>query len=57
MPTAMSLHLLGSGDGLPTIGDLHGVHKSTLSIVVREFVHWLQNIYNRFLYKLRANRS
>jgi hypothetical protein len=34
---AMSLHRLGSGDGLQTIGDLYGVHKSTLSIVVREF--------------------
>ena len=34
---AMSLHRLGSGDGLQTIGDLYGVHKSTLSIIVREF--------------------
>ena len=34
---AMSLHRLGSGDGLQTIGDLYGVHKSTISIVVREF--------------------
>ena len=34
---AMSLHRLGSGDGLQTIGDLYKVHKSTLSIVVREF--------------------
>ena len=34
---AMSLHRLGSGDGLQTIGDLYGVHKNTLSIVVREF--------------------
>ena len=33
----MSLHRLGSGDGLQTIGDLYGVHKSTLSIIVREF--------------------
>ena len=32
----MSLHGLGSGDGLQTIGDLYGVHKSTISIVVRE---------------------
>ena len=34
---AMSLHRLGSGDGLQTIGDLYGVHKNTLSIIVREF--------------------
>jgi hypothetical protein len=34
---AMALHRLGSGDGLQTIGDLYGVHKSTLSIIVREF--------------------
>ena len=34
---AMSLHQLGSGGGLQTIGDLYEVHKSTLSIVVREF--------------------
>ena len=34
---AMSLHRLGSGDELQTIGDLYGVHKSSLSIVVREF--------------------
>jgi hypothetical protein len=33
----MSLHRLGSGDRLQTIGDLYGVHKNTLSIVVREF--------------------
>jgi hypothetical protein len=33
----MSLHRLGSGDGLQTIGDLYGVHKNTLSIIVREF--------------------
>jgi hypothetical protein len=34
---AMSLHRLGSGDGLQTIGDLYGVYKNTLSIIVREF--------------------
>jgi len=34
---AMSLHRLGNGDGLQSIGDLYGVHKSTLSIIVREF--------------------
>ena len=34
---AMSLHRLGSGDGLQTIGDLYGVHKSTLLRIVREF--------------------
>jgi hypothetical protein len=33
----MSLHRLGSSDKLQTIGDLYGVHKNTLSIVVREF--------------------
>jgi hypothetical protein len=33
----MSLHRLGSGDGLQTIGDLYGVHKNTLSIIMREF--------------------
>jgi hypothetical protein len=33
----MSLHRLGSGDGLQTIGDLYGVHKNTSSIIVREF--------------------
>ena len=33
----MSLHRLGSGDGLQTIGNLYGVHKSILSIVVKEF--------------------
>jgi hypothetical protein len=54
---AMSLHRLGSGDGLQTIDDLYGVHKSTLSLVVREFVERLENIYKRFLYKIRANHS
>ena len=34
---AISLHRLGSGDGLQTIGDLYGVHKNTLYIIVREF--------------------
>ena len=34
---AMSLHQLGSGDGLQTTGDLYGVYKNTLSIVMREF--------------------
>jgi len=34
---AMSLHRLGSGDGLQSIGDLYGVHKSTLSKIVRDF--------------------
>ena len=33
----MSLHLLGNGNGLQTKGDLYGVHKNTLSIIVREF--------------------
>ena len=33
---AISLHRLESGDGLQTICDLYGVHKSTLSIVARE---------------------
>ena len=33
----MSLHRLRSGDRLQTIGDLYGVHKNTLSIVVKEF--------------------
>lgn len=28
---AMSLHRFVRGDGLPNIGDLYGVHKSTLS--------------------------
>ena len=46
---AMSLHRLGSGDGLQTIGDLYGVHKNTLSIIVREFCKavrkYLQSIF------------
>ena len=33
----MSLHRLGSDDGLQSIGDLYEVHKSTLSRIVREF--------------------
>ena len=33
----MSLHRLGSNDALQSIGDLYGVHKSTLSKIVREF--------------------
>ena len=33
----MSLLRLGSNDGLQTIGDLYGVHKNILLIVVREF--------------------
>ena len=32
---AMSLHQLGSDDGLQTTDDLYGVHKNTLSIIVR----------------------
>ena len=34
---AMSLHRLGSGDGLQSIGDLYGVYKRTLSKIIREF--------------------
>ena len=34
---AMSLHRLGSDDGLQNTCDLYGVHKNTLSIEVREF--------------------
>jgi hypothetical protein len=34
---AMLLHRVGSGDKLQTIGDLYGVHKNILSIIVREF--------------------
>ena len=34
---AMSLHQLGSDDELQITDDLYGVHKSTLSIIVREF--------------------
>jgi hypothetical protein len=33
----MSLHRLGGGDGLQSIGDLYDVHKTTLSKIVREF--------------------
>ena len=33
---AMSLHRLGSGDGLQNIGNLYEVHKSTLLEIVRE---------------------
>jgi hypothetical protein len=54
---AMSLHQLGSGDELQTIGDLYGVHKSKISIIVRDFCRAVENIYNRFLYKLQANHS
>jgi len=38
----MSLHGLGSGDGLQSIGDLYGVHKSTLLKIVREFYRAIQ---------------
>jgi hypothetical protein len=38
----MSLHRSGSGDGLQSIGDLYGVHKSTLSKIVREFCGAIQ---------------
>lgn len=34
---ARSLDRLDSGDGLQSIGNLYGVHKSTLSKIVREF--------------------
>lgn len=34
---AMSLHMLGSGDGLQNIGALYGVHKNMLSKIVRKF--------------------
>ena len=33
----MSLHRLGSADGLQIIGDLYEIHKNTLSIIVKEF--------------------
>ena len=33
----MSLHQLDISNRLQTIGDLYGVHKNTLSIIVREF--------------------
>ena len=33
----MSLHRLGNDDGLQSIGDLYGVHKSILSKIVRKF--------------------
>ena len=34
---AMSLYRLDSNDGLQIIGNLYGVHKSTLSTIIREF--------------------
>ena len=34
---AMSLHRLGSDDGLQNIRDLYEVHKNTLSKIMREF--------------------
>ena len=50
---AMSLHRLASGDGLQTIGNLYGVHKSILSILVREFCRavkkYLQPIFVQIL--------
>ena len=48
---AMSLHMLGSGDGLQSIGDLYVDHKNTLSRIVREL---LGTICDLFLYKLRV---
>ena len=33
----MSLHMLSSGDGLQSIDDLYGVHKSTISKTMRKF--------------------
>ena len=34
---AISLHRLGGDDGLQRMGDLYGVHNSTLSKIVKEF--------------------
>ena len=60
----MSLHRLGSGDGLQTISDLYGVHKTTLSIIVREFCRavrkYLQPIFvqtpNKSQFKVLASK-
>ena len=45
----MSLHRLGNGDGLQSIGDLYGVHKSSLSKIVRKFCRvvrkYLQSVF------------
>lgn len=51
----MSLHKLENGDGLQNIKDLNGVHKSTLSKIVKDFVGLLESICSQFLYKLQIN--
>ena len=33
----MSLHILGSGDGLQNIGDIYEMYKNVLSKIVRKF--------------------
>ena len=42
-----ALHRLGSGDGLQCIGDLYGIHMSTLSKIINEFfVKLFGNVFN-----------
>jgi hypothetical protein len=39
---AMSLIWLGSGNGLQLVGDLFGVTKGTISVIVKEFCHMIR---------------
>jgi hypothetical protein len=39
---AMSLIWLGSGNGLQLVGDLFGVTKGTILVIVKEFCHMIR---------------
>ena len=43
---AMSLHKLGSADGLQRIRNLYGVHKRMLSNIIRFFIEFLRSNFN-----------
>lgn len=44
----MSLHILGSGDGLQNIGDIYEMYKNVLSKIVRKIIRPLGNITTNF---------
>ena len=54
---AMSLHSLGSDDGWQSIRDLYGVHKSTLSKIVREFCRVIRKHLPHVFIYLQANHD
>ena len=54
---AMSLHRLGSDNGLQNIRNLYGVYMSLLSKILGEFCRLVRKHLLPVLYKLQVNRN